>query len=179
MLKLIYTGIGSRETPKEILDLMYNIGQQLANGWVLRSGGAPGADTAFELGCISHSGFKEIYLPWNGFQGKRAKPSDGYILGNKPSEALAMAESFILHWHNCSDGARTLHSRNCYQILGGDLDAPTDLVICWTVGGQLKGGTATAMRMAMAHKIPIINLAMPGAVKALEEITAQIETTKE
>lgn len=46
-----YTGIGSRETPYEIQDLMKRIAFKLAeNGWLLRSGGAEGADTAFENG---------------------------------------------------------------------------------------------------------------------------------
>jgi predicted Rossmann fold nucleotide-binding protein DprA/Smf involved in DNA uptake len=45
---MIYAGIGSRETPKEVLKSMTNYAKELsATGWVLRSGGADGADTAF------------------------------------------------------------------------------------------------------------------------------------
>ena len=44
-----YAGIGSRETPKEILKEMTKIGQELeSKGYTLRSGGAIGADKAFE-----------------------------------------------------------------------------------------------------------------------------------
>jgi predicted Rossmann fold nucleotide-binding protein DprA/Smf involved in DNA uptake len=40
-----YAGIGSRETPKDICDIMTQLAIKLANnGWVLRSGGAKGAD---------------------------------------------------------------------------------------------------------------------------------------
>ena len=59
-----YTGIGSRTTPEHILKLMTKIGKYLAlNGYVLRSGGANGADTAFEIGCDEGKGVKEIFIP--------------------------------------------------------------------------------------------------------------------
>ena len=48
---MLYTGIGSRETPHHILTLMTEIANILDNiGYTLRSGGADGADTAFALG---------------------------------------------------------------------------------------------------------------------------------
>lgn len=56
---LLYAGIGSRETPRSILDLMTAIARKLeALGYTLRSGGATGADTAFEEGVER---LKEIY----------------------------------------------------------------------------------------------------------------------
>jgi predicted Rossmann fold nucleotide-binding protein DprA/Smf involved in DNA uptake len=61
-----YAGIGSRRTPSEILELMKEIGSKLEiEGWLLRSGGAPGADQAFEAG-ISKDEAKQIWLPWQG-----------------------------------------------------------------------------------------------------------------
>jgi hypothetical protein len=46
-----YTGVGSRETPQVIIEtikkISYRMGQK---GYILRSGGADGADLAFELG---------------------------------------------------------------------------------------------------------------------------------
>jgi len=46
-----YTGIGSRACPPEILGVMFMLGEALAEqGWILRSGAAPGADSAFEQG---------------------------------------------------------------------------------------------------------------------------------
>jgi predicted Rossmann fold nucleotide-binding protein DprA/Smf involved in DNA uptake len=60
-----YTGIGSRETPEDILEFMKEIASKLESlGWILRSGGAPGADLAFENGVKEK---KEIYIPWKGF----------------------------------------------------------------------------------------------------------------
>ena len=65
-----YTGVGSRETPKDVLDLMEKIAYKLSKkGWILRSGGAEGADSAFFQGCEKYSStpIAEIYIPWNGF----------------------------------------------------------------------------------------------------------------
>jgi hypothetical protein len=46
-----YTGVGSRKTPPHILKVMRQLATKLnSDGWVLRSGGADGADTAFEQG---------------------------------------------------------------------------------------------------------------------------------
>lgn len=46
-----YSGVDSRKTPPNILDLMTKVAQKLAGqGWVLPSGGADGADSAFETG---------------------------------------------------------------------------------------------------------------------------------
>ena len=70
---IYYTGIGSRTLPKEIYNKFYNLAQALGEThqgdpvFVLRSGGASGADTAFERGCDSVGGEKQIFLPWKGF----------------------------------------------------------------------------------------------------------------
>ncbi len=46
-----YAGIGSRQTPSEMLSLMESLaGRLAADGWVLRSGASPGADQAFFRG---------------------------------------------------------------------------------------------------------------------------------
>lgn len=45
--KIIYAGIGSRETPNTVLITMEQLGQSLAQqGWLLRSGNCFGADQA-------------------------------------------------------------------------------------------------------------------------------------
>lgn len=68
-----YTGIGSRKTPKVFLDLFEQVGETLADyDFILRSGGANGADRAFEKGCNNLNGEKEIYLPWRGFNDSKS-----------------------------------------------------------------------------------------------------------
>lgn len=70
---IYYTGVGSRECPAKILERLEEIGRLLAvNGFTLRSGAARGADSAFEKGCDSRQGKKEIFLPCVGFNGNKA-----------------------------------------------------------------------------------------------------------
>lgn len=63
-MKIFYTGVGNRDTPHEYLEKMTALASLLEKeGCILRSGGAEGADTAFENGVRSLYN-KEIYLPW-------------------------------------------------------------------------------------------------------------------
>jgi len=145
-----YAGIGSRETPAEVLKLMTAIAQRLSKlGYSLRSGGAEGADIAFESGAAA----KQIFLPWNSFNDKYADGSS-YII---PPLNTELAEQFHPAASKLSQGALKLMSRNSYQVLGPTLDDPVDFVLCWTKQGTLAGGTAQAMRIAMHHNIPIFN----------------------
>jgi hypothetical protein len=147
-----YTGIGSRQTPPEILSVMTDIARFLAEtGYVLRSGGASGADTAFESGVL-YIDKKEIYLPWKGFNGNKS------TLYEVSDEAMDIAAKFHPVWDKLSQGARRLMGRNCYQVLGVDLYVPSDFVLCWTKGGKEVGGTALAMRLAKEFGVPVYNL---------------------
>jgi len=145
-----YAGIGSRSTPKEILDMMTKIAEGLSRNYILRSGGADGADSAFEKG----AGDKKIsYIPWPGFNGSKAE----YIAVT--SAAMRMAGEFHPGWMYLSYPVKKLHARNCYQVLGEDLNTPAHFVVCWTPGGEEVGGTAQAIRIAKANGIKIFNLA--------------------
>lgn len=143
-----YTGIGSRETPNDVLLKMTNIAKHFNKlGYTLRSGGAGGADSAFEDG----ADLKEIYLPWQGFRGKRND------LSIHP-DAERIAKEFHPAWNKLTQAGRAFHTRNVHQILGQDLKTPTDLVVCWTKDGKASGGTGQALRIALQYKIPIYNL---------------------
>lgn len=156
---MYYAGIGARKTPKEIQDLFANVGKYLANErFVLRSGGAKGADQAFEKGCDLAKGKKEIYLPWRGFEGSNSP------LIVKDKKAFEIAEKFHPYWHNLSEGAKKLQARNSHQILGLDLNTPSKFVICWTEGGKGLGGTGQALRVAKHYKIPIFDAGKYGNV---------------
>lgn len=150
-----YAGIGSRETPKDICDLMTAIARMLdERGYVLRSGGAGGADQAFDNGTGGMSN-PEIYIPWEGFNGKKMR-----IWPNKSqlAAALDLARRYHPNWDACSEGAKKLHARNGFQILGLDLNDPVKFVICWTKDGKASGGTGQALRIADDRSIPIYNL---------------------
>lgn len=141
-----YAGIGSRETPPRVLAKMTAIAQDLAaQGYILRSGAAEGADSAFEAGA---GDAKEIWIPWRGFQNhpSRLVPS---------LAAFEMAARFHPAWERCSRGARALHARNCHQVLGADLATPVEFVVCWTKDGRASGGTGQAIRIAQHHGIPV------------------------
>lgn len=151
---MYYAGIGSRETPVEILNLMNQIAKHLAKlGITLRSGGAEGADKAFEDGCDLVNGPKEIYLPWKNFQNSTSQ----LIVGPEGSKAYLIAEEHHPYWHNLSQGARKLQARNSHQILGQDLQTPSDFVVCYTKKGKGAGGTGQAMRLAKSMNIPIFD----------------------
>lgn len=74
------------------------------------------------------------------------------------------------HWLRCNEWARGMHSRNCHQILGDDLEKPVDAVICWTPNGNIQGGTATAIKLALKNNIPVFNLGCSDKNKILKDI---------
>lgn len=143
-----YTGVGSRKTPQHILKIMQQVAEKLSSdGWILRSGGAVGADSAFESGACDRA---KIYLA------KHATP-----------EAEAIAKKFHPAWNRCSQFARRLHARNAFQVLGDDLKSPSSFLICWTPDGAVNhsqrsirtGGTGTAISIASAYRVKVFNLA--------------------
>lgn len=152
-----YAGIGARGTPPHIMEVEFELGKILAKeGWVLRSGRAAGSDMAFEDGCLKGKGEMEIYLPYPKFNG--APKDDPRYIANITNEMQALASTVVPHWGNCNGAARKFHSRNCCQILGRDLDDPVNMVLCWTINGDVVGGTATGIRLAQRMAIPVFNL---------------------
>ena len=128
---LSYAGVGSRETPTEILGRFYRAAEYLAKrNFVLRSGGASGADQAFEHGCDAVNGPKEIYLSWKGFEGNKST-----LIVSSP-KAYELASNFHPYWDNLSMGAKKLQARNSHQIMGIDLSSPVKFVLCWTKNGS-------------------------------------------
>jgi len=156
----VYTGIGSRETPGLILALMGRISARMDRlGFSLRSGGADGADSAFE----EYSTRKEIFLPYNGFNGRHHDGVSYFDFLLCPGRELA--QESVKQFHPAPsrlyDKGRKLMARNAMQVLGGDCKSPTDVVICWTKNGKDVGGTSQAIRIARFHNIPVLNLGNP------------------
>lgn len=183
-----WTGVGSRDTPTEILALMYLVGRVFTDfGWRLRSGGARGADTAFYEGARWSELFQvntpQIYLAWNGvFNGITRHWEDsakGYFDASKFAkwkEAEQIALDTRGSWARGKDAqgniieldekGKALHTRNVFQILGEHLDNPSKFLICWAPpvgkrGLTVRGGTNTAWKLAKKHGIKCINLAVP------------------
>lgn len=174
MGKAYYTGIGSRNTPHEILKIMEDLAFDLANkGLVLRSGGADGADTAFERGCCAANGEKEIYLPWKGFNDN---PSHLYNISN---EAMGLAEvMYGNRWPYVKPAVKKLMARNMYQVTGETLKVPSLFVVCWTPDGcetgkersKETGGTGQAIQYASTISTPVYNLAKPESLENLKKL---------
>ena len=167
---MIYTGIGARKTPKDIQDSMTYMAKHMAHdGHILRSGGAPGADTAFEIGCDSGGGLKEIYLPFKGFN-----RSESPLFGTT-KEARMLAKEYHPNWEMLGDVGRHFMGRNMYQVLGAHLKTPTGFIICWTPGGKTVGGTGQAIRVAKDHNIPIFNLGSMSLTDVSDKITMLLD----
>ena len=171
MTEKIYTGIGSRETPEHIMRIMTLLAQKLEQqGWILRSGGASGADSAFQDGVTRHD---HVFLPWKGFNRKQGTLiTDRHLI----SEAMYIMQRNNVHeeWDRMINSPRAmaavkLHTRNVFQILGHDLKTPAKMVICWTPDGatgfsdssKITGGTRTGIRLAEVYNIPVFNLQRP------------------
>jgi hypothetical protein len=161
-MTIYYAGIGSRETPEDVCRKMFAAGRTMAKlGFILRSGGADGADAAFESGVAKAASelntnlesLAEIYLPWKGFR-KNQSPLYGSC-----KRAILLAKEFHPNWANVSPAGRDFHGRNCYQILGRELDRPSSFVLCWTKDVAITGGTGQALRLAQEYGIPILNFA--------------------
>lgn len=172
-----FAGIGSRETPPEVLKLLTDLTFQLCSrGLILRSGGAVGADAYCELGARNANSVPEIYLPWPGFNGLLS--GDGYrtIADDRLPDAMRIAEQYHPNWASCSYGAKKMHTRNVAQILGGNLDTPSLFVLCWAPvkEGRVQGGTGQAVRIAQALAIPVFNLFDPGATQKLRQFLLEV-----
>lgn len=144
---MIYAAVGARATPGEYLSVLFDVcAVRGRRGWVLRSGGAPGADTWAERGARSVGGVTEIFRPEHCTQA-----------------AYELAAKFCSGWEYLGEGHRLRLGRNCMIVLGADLLTPVSEVVCWSPGGRLVGGTGHTIRVAEAHGIPVDNL---GAVPA-------------
>ena len=174
-----YTGVGSRETPAVILDLMQEIAFKLANnGYVLRSGGADGADLAFQKGWQRAGGAgegldAEIYVPWNGFNNlSNGEMGVVYTLNRLPYiyQATCIAAEIHPAWDRLSRGAKALHTRNVYQVLGKNLDKPSQFLICYAKPTKtgVSGGTNTAVQVAIRNNVPVFNMYHEETVERFE-----------
>lgn len=157
---MFYAGIGSRETPKHILDKMTELAAVFRRaGYILNSGGAPGADQAFEAGALD---YKQIFVPWNNFSGKK-------MHFDIPDECYDIASKLHPAWERLKPAIRSLMARNVMQVLGFNLKEPVDFVLCWTPDGctchadrnSTTGGTGLAISVADKYNVPIFNLADP------------------
>ena len=172
---------------------MQRFGQHMAErGWGLRSGRAEGADIAFEAGaCAAADPLLEIFLPWRGFgsaEFSKAHPELSLYPGIVASplqfsNATSLVEAVHPRFRLLQAGPRKLHLRNCFQVLGADLNNPVKFVVCWTPDGAVNeaessretGGTRTAIVLAERNGIPVVNLARPQWREDLRRVSEMVQ----
>ncbi len=159
MTGVIYAGIGAIKTPLDVRIKMRNAATAMAKmGFILRSGGASGADTAFSEGyeqAGSPKGLVEIYLPEDRFNGFTT--NDEGVYGPPGISARKIAKTIHPYWANLGNLGRDFMARNAHQILGLDLKTPCHFVLCWTSDGKASGGAGQVIRHANELGIPVLN----------------------
>lgn len=170
----VYAGIGSRETPSDVLELMERFAEHAARlGWTLRTGRANGADTAFENGARRGGGKIETFLPWPSF----GIPLPATLSRPTPA-AYRVSAAYHPAWARLSGAAKSQHARNAHIVLGTSLQAPAAFVLCWTRDGAQStlecgygtGGTGQGIRIADAYDVPVFSLARTDVLEAAERL---------
>ena len=184
--------IGSRQLEQkqeyfDDIELCYNVCMRLAQlGVTFTSGlceiGMDGIaqkaySKAVDLGLAKESQF-EVYVA-DQYNIRRSTLPRKHLAVVRNKDLIAETERIAseVHpaWDKCNELARGMHSRNCHQILGYDLQSPVDAVICWTPDGKMVGGTRTALLLAQDAGIPIFNLGIKDKESVLQSIKKFLE----
>ena len=188
--------IGSRQLEQkqeyfEDIKLCYNVCMRLAQlGITFTSGlceiGMDGIaqkaySKAVDLGLAKESQFEVYVADQHNIHRSTLPRRHLATVRNKDliSETERIASEVHPAWDRCNEWARGMHSRNCHQILGYDLQSPVDAVICWTPDGKMVGGTATALKLSMKAGIPIFNLGVSDKKSVLNDIKNFLESRKD
>lgn len=159
------TFVGSRKAPDAVIkECSKMVSEYVKRGYKVRSGNAEGFDQSLkDVG----ENDREIYLPYKDF-GPKLKGKNVYIPDiefNNYDKAVALVNK--LHPNKqLKEWQMKYLARDVYQVLGKDLNTPSELVICWTEDGadniemltSKTGGTAMAIRIAEYYHIPVINI---------------------
>lgn len=175
---ITYAGIGSRTTPPHILEQMKEVAIVCAQkGFVLHSGGASGADSAFELAHKGAGGQCKIFLPWKNHNG-----NDSALYPPHP-RAFEIARQFHPCFGKLLKTIQPFIARNMHQILDESLDRPVRFVVCYTPNGQetsaeytkASGGTGSAINVADHYNVPVFNLRNIGRYEDVLEFIDMIK----
>lgn len=163
--------IGSREAPEFELKLIRQFVKILVEcGYAIYSGGCPkGVDLAAYKGAYasktSDKARNRIYIPWEGSAKLKHNPEMGIYDATRFDNydiARTLAQLARGSFEGLNEWGEKLHSRNPYQVLGDSLCDNVDFVLTWAKpsgkGGFVKGGTGTAVRIAIEHGIKVYNL---------------------
>jgi len=168
---MIYAGIGSRQTPPDIIKIMHDSAILLAKeGYVCNTGAALGADQAFAQGAVIGGGVVDLKLPWSTYEEKWIS-SLRVMSTNVITTVLTFddkdAYNSVTQLHPAAAALKQavmkLHARN-YLII-----QPAKFVICWTPEGKEVGGTGQGIRIANMLGITIYNLGNAETLTAFKQ----------
>lgn len=163
-----FAGVGSRETPKNIMELMIRLGRTATDlGYKFRSGDAYNADKAFWYGVQQSKKFEdigaEIIIIEDGFRGRTTDEKIFYdyskLSQDIKDQCMEIAKGVRGSFHGLNEMGIALHSRNVVQIKGLDLKSNVDILFLYAPlnrNGRVKGGTATAHDLAVKEEVPVI-----------------------
>ena len=187
MSNRVITGIGSRNTPTNVLLAMEQIGAWCKKNKIyVRSGHADGADYAFEKGAQEYT---LVYLPWNTFNSQLP------ILGKHiefPSEdlrLLSFCKQIVNDCHPAADKLTNIHwkfmIRNVLQLSGYQQTHYSSAVVLYAdvrddIFGkeQVQGGSNLVFQFARKRGIPIFNFASVPAdtpLYAMDTVESMVE----
>lgn len=166
---MVYTGIGPRNAPNNVLEVCREIGTYMAQrSWVLRTGAgsdsvSSGCDLAFRegceeaLGCASEAlqGLLEVYCSAEGPSKNCSKFYSSSTLGKnyyRGSDLIAKALVRALHplKKKLAPDHLELHSRNVHQQVGASCGPykRSHLMILWSPKGEpTEGGTGMSQKI--------------------------------
>ena len=104
---------------------------------------------------------KQIFLPAPGWRGSASQFHPDALPPELWQRARAIAAAAHPAFAGLDPFIQALHTRNVFQVLGPELNAPADFVLCWTADGEASGGTGQAIRIAAAHGVPVYNFQSP------------------
>lgn len=182
--------IGSRTAPVRDCEALEEIAVEfLTQGYHGVSGGAPGPDAALTNAIrrlmvdtgLSGRTFGTIWLPSRAFNGLTHGDLGGACRNAEREpffrgQAAQLAMEVHGGWHNLTPFMRRLHARNSFQVLTETMHDPVDYVVCaahTTRSGNVKGGTATAVKIAARYGVEVINVLRPGGYERVNEILTQ------
>lgn len=168
-LELIFTGVGHRKgVPDPIRNMATNITSWLcARGVKLRTGDATGMDEIFRT--AAPKDMCQFFAP----HGRYNKHPDATMISPSStlpcyySQARDITANTHPAYHHIGDFERELHIRNAFEVLGTELNQPSNFLLCWTKDGaeakttRETGGTGQAIRLALHYNIPVFNFQAP------------------
>lgn len=173
-----YAGVGSRDTPRETLEIMEGAARALSEArMTLRSGRARGADQAFGNGACppfaprARRGGAELFDPKDVTRKSALRVARAF---HPAPERIGLTPGAPLPAPGEASVAARLMARNLFQVIGKGCDQVSAATACWTEGGRGGGGTGQAIRISRALGVPVFDLGAPDGPRTADELARAV-----